>query len=264
MSNILADDMKNHLNLSKMVEIAKNDNIVFKTLAEPILDGQLAIQSDWSDFNGILALAAMCFSATTTVLLIWMFYKVKKMSAALFFLQQSRHIKALPSTLPSFLYTHKSESGATSSFDFDITLSWEHANFIFLCLNTILLLVIVLRFIKFRKAPRLLIEITSMEQCIFLPIMKLPLCPSHSKINVPSIISELNICGSWLSPKLKINWEEFSIKNELTEEMYMVPTKLPLNLWQKYKLAKILKSPFFIHLHTEHSGYLSPISLSTM
>lgn len=70
MSKVLADDVKNHLNLSKMVEIAKNDDIVFQTLAEPLLDGQLAIQSDWPDVNGILTLVALSFAVATTFVLV--------------------------------------------------------------------------------------------------------------------------------------------------------------------------------------------------
>lgn len=264
MSHILADDEKNHLNLTTMVEIAKNDDIVFQTLAEPILDGQIAIQSDWPDFNGILILVALSFAAATTILLFWLFFKVRKMAALLLILQQSHKVKALQTTLPSFIYTHPPESVSISYFDLNITLSWEHANFILLLLNTALLLVLVVKCIKVRKVPMLLLEVTSMDQCIFVPVMKLPLCPTLTTINIPETVTTISLCGSKLLPKLKLNWADFTIEDQLTENVYHVPTHVNLSIWQSYKLSQILKKPFFINLHTEHNGYLSPISLSQL
>lgn len=91
MSQILADDFKNHLNLSKMVEVTKNDDIVFQTLAEPMLDGQITIQSSWPDFNGVLILIAISFTSASTFLLLWVFFTIRKLSAALLLLQQVHH-----------------------------------------------------------------------------------------------------------------------------------------------------------------------------
>lgn len=261
MSKVLADDVKNHLNLSKMVEIAKNDDIVFQTLAEPILDGQLAIKADWPDFNGILTLVALSFAVATTVVLVWMFFKLRRLSAALIVLQQIQNVKALHTTLPSFVYTQKPTTASVNYFDFNISLSWEHANFLFLILNTLLLMVLVLKLVKFRRAPMLMLEVTSVNQCVFIPIMKLPTCPSLVTMNIPESVTHIQICGSKLFPKIQLNWTDFSALSP-TENIYSVPTKVKINVWQSLKLSKILKKPFFINLHTEHCGYLSPLTLS--
>ena len=45
-NQVLANDTKAHLNLRKMADNAKNDEIIFKSLSEPMLDGQLAINAD--------------------------------------------------------------------------------------------------------------------------------------------------------------------------------------------------------------------------
>lgn len=167
-------------------------------------------------------------------------------------------------TVPSFIYSTEPEP-VTENVMLGIlkTLSWEHVIFMFVFINTLFLLLIVLRYTKISKAPRLILEVTSTNQCIFIPVMKLPLCPSHSSIQLPDNISELSISDSWIFPKLHLTWSCFTVEHELTEQVYSVPSKLPLSLLQKNKLKKILKKPFFVHLHSEHGGYLSQIPMSS-
>jgi len=259
MSNIIANDVTNHLNLSKMVEVAKNDDIVFQTLAEPILDGQLAIETKWPDFNGILTLCLSVVTAATTCLSLWMFFKLRKLSTTLLILERAQSIKALPTSLPSFIYTHK-PSTESQQASFNLTVSWEQVNFALLCINTLCLAIFLIKLIKVRKAPVLLLEVTSLQQCIFVPIMTLPLCPAHVPLNIPTFVSEINITGSYLFPTLEIDWNDITFDNALTTKQYHVPNCVRLSLWQRVKLTQITKQPFYLHLHTEHGGYLSQIS----
>lgn len=259
MSDVLTADERNHLNLSKMVEIAKNDGIVFQTLAEPILDGHIAIQSNWPDLNGILVLIAVCLGGLTLFFLIYLFFKVKKLAAALIILQQTVKVKALPSTLPSFIYQN-AKTTTDTSFNIEIFLSWEHANFIFLFLNFLVLIVILVKLFKFRKTPTLMLEITNMKHCVFVPIMKLPLCPSHSNLSVPETISDLKVSGPFFKPKLQITWSDFTVQDVLTDNISQVPEEVTLTIFQSRKIARILQTPFFVHIHSEHNGYLSPVS----
>jgi len=260
MSQVLANDVKNHLNLSKMVEIAKNDRIVFQTLAEPLAHGLIQIPISWPDLNGILILAGLGFTLVTTILLFGMGFKIKTMSATLLTLQQAQNANALPSTLPSFVYTHKPTTEA-STFDFNLELSWEHGIMILLFINTVVVLFILLKMLKLHKSPRLLMEVVSKDECTFIPIMKLPLCPSLAKLNLPPSVSEIKIVGNCFFPQLKINWTGFTVLNSSTEQSIAVPTTVSIPIWQKFKMAKMLKQNFYIQLHAEHYGYLSRMDI---
>ncbi|WAR19936.1 Y068-like protein [Mya arenaria] len=88
MSNILADDVKNHLNLTKMVEVAKNDDIVFQTLAEPILDGHVTLPTTWPDLNGILNIISLVYAVVVTLVLFWVYRKLGKLASTVAVLQQ--------------------------------------------------------------------------------------------------------------------------------------------------------------------------------
>lgn len=110
-----------------------------------MLDGRIARQTEWPDLNAVLTFVALAFSAVTTVLLIWMFFKIRRLSAALMLVQQIQQIKSLPTEVPSFIDKRSTQATTQDYFDFDITLSWEHANLIFLLINTILLITFIIR-----------------------------------------------------------------------------------------------------------------------
>ena len=59
MHQVLANDQNNHLSLSKMADQAKQDQMLFQSLTEPLLDGQLGIKPDWHDLNAILLFITM-------------------------------------------------------------------------------------------------------------------------------------------------------------------------------------------------------------
>ncbi|CAC5362606.1 unnamed protein product [Mytilus coruscus] len=52
-------DIKDHLNLKKIAKSAKKDETIFQNLAEPLLDGQITLDSNWPDTNGYLAIASI-------------------------------------------------------------------------------------------------------------------------------------------------------------------------------------------------------------
>lgn len=56
---ILASDQIDHLSLIKMVNAAKSDEKIFQNLAEPLLDGQIELDSNWPDVNGYLGLISI-------------------------------------------------------------------------------------------------------------------------------------------------------------------------------------------------------------
>ena len=94
MTQILADDTKSHLNLRKMVDKAKNDEIIFKSLSEPMLDGQISTNANWPDFNAILIFISGGLAIGASLALIWMFFKIRSLTAAVALLQSAGQTKA--------------------------------------------------------------------------------------------------------------------------------------------------------------------------
>ena len=53
MTIILVADQEQHLSLTKMARVARKDEQIFKTLTEPLLTGDIQLQSEWPDTNAI-------------------------------------------------------------------------------------------------------------------------------------------------------------------------------------------------------------------
>ena len=84
MNQVLADDRKAHLSLSKMADKVKNDEIIFKSLSEPVLDGYLDINENWPDFNALLIFICGGLAIGALVAFMWVgfFFKIRALCAA--------------------------------------------------------------------------------------------------------------------------------------------------------------------------------------
>ena len=92
--------------------------------------------------------------------------------------------------------------------------------------------------------PWLYAEITTINDCILLPIMRLPLCPTQCLVHGPSSITNLNVHGSCLSSTLKVRWPDFYVLNGVTGQKLKVPEKIKVSVFQHSKLKSLLNKSF--------------------
>ena len=261
MSNILADDMKGHLSLKRMADKAKNDETIFKTLSEPLLEGELSLNTSWPDINAILIFISSTLTISSVVVMVWMYFKIQKLSMTVLMLQQMQMADAM-STLPSFIYkqVQNNDLSNTQTY-FNLALSWNHAIFLLISLILILVIVILIKLNRQVKydAPWLYVEIASQEQCLLIPVIRLPMCPAECKFHLPSTISNLLISGTKLSPQMSISWPNFSVTSIQNGQNMLVPENFDISFIHAYKLKKLLNKPFFVHMYVVHNGFLKQI-----
>ena len=259
MKNIMANDNRAHLSISKIAESVKNDKTIFQSLAEPLLDGEIAITPDWPATNDILTLAAMTISTVSLALVVFMVFKLRAMAATIAGLTQTGKVKALPTTLPSFIYKTEKPVIPNSEweiFDFNVTIiSWEHAIFAFLVLILVLLIGILFKLkSKNNDESKICIEITNTQKCIIIELATLPLCPSHCNVQVPASIVDIDVGGSFTSPTLISKWENFTITDTITNKVVAVPQQRNISILEAVKLSSIIKHPFFVYVYLRHHG----------
>ena len=196
-----------------MVTKAKKDEVIFQTLAEPILNGDIPIQNTWPDTNGILTVLALCLSGITTLINVYMFYKIRALSAIVLLLQQLGSVKAFATGLACFIYVHSTEPNVTSTFDISTFLSWDCCIFVLLVLNSSLLIYLLYKILYKPNKKLILLEVTNFKRCVFIPVVGLPLCVLHIDIQVPLSISDLEIAGTWYAPILYVKWQGFTVTN---------------------------------------------------
>ena len=261
MKDILADDNKAHLSLSKMAESAKKDATIFQSLAESMLDGEVTIESNWPDLNAILILVTMGTTVLSSLLLFWTFFKLRKMATAITVLQQCQRIESLPTTVPSFIYKSNQPVNSSEVFNLDLTvLKWDQAIFAVVFVMCCLLIYLLFRIRSKNETPKICVEVTNTQQCVLIEIASLPLCPSQCTIQPPTSIVDIDVGGSFCKPFLSAQWKDFSVTENITQKVIPLPEVLSISFVEFWKLRSIIQRPFFVYLYVQHHNKLEKLN----
>lgn len=186
-------------------------------MAEPLLDGNIEINSSWPSVNDIVDFVALGIAILSLVGFIFMFFKVRKLLLIVSILKQVKQAKS-ESEIPSFVY--KSFQPATSSpTEFEYLLqnfSWNHASVLLssFVISILFFFTVFLLYSKSKlKCTQIILELTTGGECILVPVLTLPLCPSFWQIKPPSQINHISVKFSLFSSKMFINWSDFSVTN---------------------------------------------------
>lgn len=256
-SNVLVADHKAHLNLSKMADATKQDAKIFQSLAEPLLDNQIQLQTNWPDMDSILIFCTMGMTALLSVITFWSVCKLRKLSASILLLQNAQMARSFPTELPSFEYKtkHLVTSDTNSLINFDVT--FDHINLILLSIITILLLFQLWKKSTVKSKSKICLEITSGKECVLIDVHCLPRCMSDYHIETPDVIENLTVSYDyWILPKLFVSWPGFHIKNNSNEQIIQIQSEFNINPLTAIKLRHILRKPFFVYLYKKHYGNL--------
>ena len=110
-----------------------------------------------------------------------------------------------------------------------------------------------------RKCTKIVLELTTGGECILVPVLHLPLCPSFWHIKPPTDIFNVRIESSHFSHKLCLDWPGFEIANVSNTNTVGVKCSFPLSWYQKYVISKILQQPFDIHILVVHHEMYYPL-----
>lgn len=196
-NQFLANDNRAYLNLSKMVKAAKKDELVFQSLTEPLLDGNIQNNSSWPNVSDIIDFVDLAISIIAIFGVIFTFLKVRKLLAIIAILQLTTPVKS-KSKIPSFNYKALSTHTPVPS-DFDLLIqhfSWNHASVLLNAIVVSLLLFCFLYNLYLERKNRLsqiVIELTTSGACIFVPVLNFQLCPSFWKIVPPTDIFHIDV-----------------------------------------------------------------------
>ncbi|XP_071099911.1 uncharacterized protein [Haliotis cracherodii] len=259
-SNILANDQKSHLSLKRVAERARKDQTIFQSITEPLLDGQITLPSSWPDTNAIIAITASAMSVLSIILVVWMFFKVRALSAALLLVTRVAPVKAVQPPVLNY------NSQTTSSPSFVVSdLADYHVSILLgvitLAVASILLLLIYER--NRRTHNGLVLELTTGPECVSLPILALSLCPSYWDIQPPYTVEQLRISG-YFFPTLTVEWPAFTVTNLLTKTSLSVTNTLRVSFFTARKLQKMFNQPFAAYILMVHDGRYQILDPSCM
>ena len=242
-----------------MVKAAKKDEIIFQTLSEPILDGQLQVNKNWPDLNGYLGLISLILGSLSFLGLLYILYQLRQLKTSLLILQQVHNVHSKP-TQPAFIFPVKETDNTSISIQNALNqFSWVHGTLI-IGIITFLILIVILVLIMKRKNRNttVMLEITSGGSCITLPVTYFPLCPSYWEIQPPNTIQKLDL-EKLPSRTLNVEWPGFKVTNKLTRQQLTINTKIQLGLITYFAVKRILTQPFCAYILIVHQGLAFPL-----
>ena len=213
---------------------------------------------DWFDYpevysaTSILTYVLACLNIVMMLIIAYLWFKMYAMSKVLAtLLLSSKSVDALTFTLPTTL--------APTVLPFDINLILPQIQTTLLLIMVFILSAIfgklwldyyykrnnphlkqVNRYVRFR----LTLTISSLFDQVSINLLDIPVTMKAPCLNFG--IAQFSLQGSFLQPRLKIQWSEFSIINDFYEMSSV--TTLKLSPFQYFKLRNILSSRHCVHL----------------
>lgn len=261
-SDVIANDHVDMLNLDKMVAAAKEDQIIYNTMADPILDSDLFLNTS-VDYQTVLSIVAFAFSAISIFGIFIMYRKFSALSAALALSAKIKPVSSL--TLPQFIYTDGPTTPSPPSVVQQIhTALPQYNTYIFLTLCIITFCYILKQHLSKRKKPALQLEISNNTTSITVKVMTLPTCISTCAFLHSGQVLLNNIIYG-IRPQLVVNWNNFMINAANNTADLSPPSHIYISWLTALQLRSMLQaswSPYITQLWITHNGYCIPVDLA--
>ena len=122
----------------------------------------------------------------------------------------------------------------------------------------IIFIVLLLFLLKRKNETIQFLEITSGGDCVTIPIIYLPLCPSC--LNISQVdIEDVNL-ASFPSCTMFVKWNNFHITNKLNSKSINVKDFFSISFFQYLALRKIIQQPFCAYALIGHQKMFTPLN----
>ena len=260
-SKFMVEDRKKQLNLKKMVLASKNNEKIFRTLSDKFaVEWSNLPQGATSYSNEILTYISLTFSTISLCFNIWILYKAKSLSASLLALSQIRKVDAVLPKIPQIVYGETQGLSTTTTSGVCSRDFGNRPDFHEIMLGLICILLIIRLFYGYfssrsrQNTTQLLLEITTGNMCVMIPIHTLSLCPKNWHFQASTYFSDLYVTGI-LCPHLHVSWHDLRMTCAISKQSYFLASSVPVSIFMARRIRQILKQSFSAYLVLEHQGY---------
>ena len=258
----IAADISLHLNMKKMAQAAKQNEQIYQSLTEPLLDGLLDISSTFPSTNDILTICSMTIAELSLLICIYLFFKQRKLSAMILVLTKAQTANSLNE---EFIFVRQTSAPSKTIGDtIKDTLKWDHFLVVVAVLIFLMTLATLIKSVRSNiRGTTVLLELTNGTNCATVPLMTLPLCPSLLTITPPSTISNI-ILTPLLKFQLYADWTNFKITNKLTGETIDISNKIKISIMDRYRIHHVIQKPYMAYVMLQHCGLVMHIPNSNI
>ena len=244
-----------------MITAAKNDEVVFKSLSEPLINGRIRAYPYWPNTDSIIAILALIVAVLSFLGNIYLLCKSKRKAAALVLGKSVTGVasEVVSDAIPKFHYFDSIPSNENTMTD-QCEQTISSSQIVLILVIGTSLAYLICRWLR-RPHTSLNLRISSGTKCVNICLMHLPLCPEYWQINSPPVIKCIDIDGIF-RPELTINGYNLEITNALTDKPLLIKYKLKLNCLTGYRIKRMIKKTFCAFLVMEHNGMSSLLNPS--
>ena len=265
LTKLLANDNDINLDLGKMVNAMQNDDQIYNSLAEPILDKLPDFESNdsFSFHHELLIYIGFGLTALEGVLCVYLWYKQRCMAILLTAKIPQTTSQRLPTIYHLFSTTTQTTTTTTQTpIHVHTTSPIIYVILAFCCAY------VIYRIISWLKQPKphakVLLEITNGNQCLLLTIMEVPCCPKFLHFQSDQSIGKIDLISHFLKPQITVDWQGLKITNLLNGKSFPLADQFSIAPWTAYRLRSLLNSPGHAYLVCVHEGYSFYTSICSM
>lgn len=217
-----------------------------------MLRGNIQINSSWPSVSAIIDFVALAISFYCNFWCHFYIFESSKVTSYNCHFTINNSCKIWISNpfihLQSIVYSY------TCSSDFDLLIqnfSWNHVSVL---MNAIVVSLLLFCFLynfylqRKNRFTRIVIELTIGGECIFLPVLNLPFCPSFWKIVPPTDIFHIDVSTFPFALTMKFDWIGFNVTNISGTRTINVKSKV----FSALKAKRITEQTYDVHILVSH------------
>lgn len=248
--SVLVDDKASHMDLAKVVEKSKHDEIIFKSQTEALLHQHLP--NMLSTFPTIMDILTIIATAMSGLSLVGVF---------LLFARYAKADPLPPLTFNPYTTPRQSPIIPTADNDFWVYIITDFASLFFIVILIITLIYLIIK--KYHYTMRcnttLFLELTDGTTCVTLPLLNLAHCPRFWHVKADSYLSDFKVNGFFVKT-LTVDFHGLTLENVFSPQILTPPSSIPLSPITGIVVQRLLKRQFWAFLlltHKSYSNYLT-------
>ena len=261
-SEIIANDQHSHMSLQKMINMSKQNKLMFTSLADSMYNEASYIQEPFP-MELILAILGTSLAATALIMFIFLLRKYNFLMTVLVINELLPKSNAF-TTPPSFHYTCPTqETTSLPSNNVSISDISDITNLVlakyFMVLSIIFCIWLCIRN---KSKSTLMLDITDGNKCIQIPIQQLPNNIASCHFQGSAVLTKLSISFGIFST-LIIDWGDLSLRNTLLKNEVPLKSIIAINPIKAYKIKYIVENKFSMCIWVNHNNISVPIEVCT-
>ena len=248
---VVTNDERIDLDLAKVANNAKQKEMIYENLAEPIIHHWHHSQNIFS-WTNILLIVTSTLAVVSIIAFILLLIKVRNMAVAILLLQQASKA-ASQITGPYFRWNNDEMADITPTNSQSSCDEYSTLYLTMWIVTSMVLFIVLLIWIyrKFRLQTVFMVEICDGKHAIIIPVMTLTMPPSYWSVTSENAKIE-NMSVKYLN--VDITWADVDIRNTWYDITLTPPTRTTLNPINAYLVQKIISNKYQAFMLFEYKG----------